>query len=93
MIHICEGDCPATRLVEQTLEVSHINHRRPDHHFAIVTDDEVNAIAGVQVEVIPDCLWHDQLSFGAELCGEHRSRPRAEVMSYYRASILHSSKA
>jgi len=45
--------------VEQASQVAHIHDSRPHQYLSIVADDEVEAIAGVQVEAVSDCLRHD----------------------------------
>src|SRR5262249_12537279 len=72
LVHFGDRDAAPSGAEQQASEFANVPRHRPDHDAAVVLDDEAQAIAGVDAEVLPHFSRDRDLALGRQRRGRHR---------------------
>src|SRR5262252_773832 len=73
LVHLGDRNGTSPRPEEQAAKFSNVPRERFDYHAAIVLDDEAQAIAGVDAEVVANLPRDRDLSFRRQRRCRHRT--------------------
>ena len=76
-VHLFERHGPAARLVQEPLQLPHVDVACSYANFPIGADDEVDGVAGRHFQVFPDLLRQRELALAGKRRGGH-------VLIFYR---------